>query len=234
MIKNNLIDLYREYVRCADMCREYNEKHKTNIRPRECVQLKSATGEWVGCFSFNEPDFVELLDHKVRFAVAVLDSKPVFVGDTVYENLLPHPLTVLGGNTVSNGFMRFNELDWDKFSWGPPQKPRREIGDPMRWAEGLIEQLPDTHEGASSWLMYNGDGDKSDYLRKEFNFKKPRTFKLNGVELPCPLKLNTFANGISHAKMSINDREFYFKSVEDRQYWWNMFIRLLEQARGKE
>jgi len=79
-MKNNLIDLYREYVRCADMCNEYNGKHKTNIQARECAQLKSATGEWVGCFSLNEPDFFELLDHKIRFAVAILEGKPVFVG----------------------------------------------------------------------------------------------------------------------------------------------------------
>ena len=79
-MKNNLIDLYREYVRCADMCSEYNDKHKTNVTPRECVQLRSATGEWVGYFSMNEPNFSELLDHKIRFAVAILDGKPVFVG----------------------------------------------------------------------------------------------------------------------------------------------------------
>ncbi len=75
---NNLIDLYREYVRCADMCSQYNAKHGTNIPLRECLQLKSATGEWVGYFSMNEPDFNTLQDHKVRFAVAILEEKPVF------------------------------------------------------------------------------------------------------------------------------------------------------------
>lgn len=34
--------------------------------------------------------------------------------------------------------------------------------------------------------------------------------------------------------MSINDREFYFKSVEGRQQWQNMFSRLSEQAKDKE
>lgn len=122
---NNLIDLYKEYVRCADMCIEYNDKHKTNVTPRECVQLKSATGEWVGCFSLNEPDFVELLEHKVRFAVAIVEGRPVFVGDTVYDKLLEHPLIVENGDSLIYGTcLRFNELDWDKISWNPPKKQR--------------------------------------------------------------------------------------------------------------
>lgn len=30
--------------------------------------------------------------------------------------------------------------------------------DPMRWAEGLIRQLPATHEGRNSWLLNHGFG----------------------------------------------------------------------------
>lgn len=122
---NTLIDLYREYVRCADMCDEYNRIHKTNIQAHECVQLKSATGEWVSYFSLNEPDFSELLDHKVRFAVAIVEGRPVFVGDTVYDKLLSHPLTVENGDSLIYGTcLRFDELDWDKISWNPPKKRR--------------------------------------------------------------------------------------------------------------
>ena len=84
-MKNNIIDLYREYIRCHNMCSKYNDGHNTDIQPRECLQLKSATGEWVGYFSLDEPNFAELLDHKVRFAVAILTGKPIFIGETVYS-----------------------------------------------------------------------------------------------------------------------------------------------------
>lgn len=36
----------------------------------------------------------------------------------------------------------------------------------QRWAEGLIEQLPTTHDGRNSWLMNYGTGDEAERLRK--------------------------------------------------------------------
>lgn len=56
----------------------------------------------------------------------------------------------------------------------PRKKQRRNLHDPMRFAEGLIEQLPDDHEGAINWLMNNGDGDKADNLRKKYGQPCPR------------------------------------------------------------
>jgi hypothetical protein len=37
----------------------------------------------------------------------------------------------------------------------------------MTWAQGLIEQLPSTHEGRNSWLINHGIGNESDWLRAE-------------------------------------------------------------------
>lgn len=48
------------------------------------------------------------------------------------------------------------------------KQPPRGLHDPLRFAEGLIEQLPDDHEGAINWLMNHGEGDKAGKLRKKY------------------------------------------------------------------
>ena len=58
------------------------------------------------------------------------------------------------------------------------KQPRRDLYDPLRFAEGLIEQLPDDHEGAINWLMNNGDGEKADNLRKKYSHPQPRRIVL--------------------------------------------------------
>lgn len=113
---NKLIDLYREYIRCANMCDKYNEEHRTEVKPRDCVQLKSATGEWVGYFSMNEPDFAELLDHKVRFAVAIIEGRPVFVGDIMFEKTTGDKVLISGINP--------HLIDFSGFTLEPPKKRR--------------------------------------------------------------------------------------------------------------
>lgn len=192
-MKNNLIDLYREYVRCADMCDEYNEKHKTNIQPRECVQLKSATGKWVVCFSLNEPDFFELLDHKIRFAVAVIDGRPVFVGDTVYS---------------------------------PEGIEYRADEDHLTVMEGENEGWNLAFEGAE---MRKFTRDKP---------KKPRTFTLNGVELPCPEKEQSEHKVAIHISGSCRptfpDLRIYFKTGGSACDFYNGLRKILLEAKNKE
>lgn len=38
----------------------------------------------------------------------------------------------------------------------------------LKWAQGLIEQLPANHDGRNSWLVNHGVGDESDWLRAEW------------------------------------------------------------------
>jgi hypothetical protein len=47
----------------------------------------------------------------------------------------------------------------------------------MRWAEGLIRQLPADHEGRNSWLLNYGSGLDVDHLRKQWE-------KINGRPFP--------------------------------------------------
>lgn len=39
--------------------------------------------------------------------------------------------------------------------------------DRVRWAEGLILQLPDNHDGRNSWLLNYGTSDEADRIRRE-------------------------------------------------------------------
>ena len=45
----------------------------------------------------------------------------------------------------------------------------------VKWAEGLISQLPKTHDGRNSWLLNFGIGNEAEMLRAKrgikFNFK---------------------------------------------------------------
>ena len=48
----------------------------------------------------------------------------------------------------------------------------------VRWAEGLIEQLPDTHEGRNSWLINYGVGKEATKIRARI--EKERKEHLQG------------------------------------------------------
>ena len=47
--------------------------------------------------------------------------------------------------------------------------PQRGLYDPVRWAEGLIEQLPESHEGRWSWLVCYGLKATANELRRKDN-----------------------------------------------------------------
>jgi len=48
--------------------------------------------------------------------------------------------------------------------------------DRVRWAEGLIRQLPADHEGRNSWLLNYGTGPDVDELRKQWEKISGRPF----------------------------------------------------------
>lgn len=45
----------------------------------------------------------------------------------------------------------------------------------VKWAEGLIEQLPETHDGRNSWLINYGKREESDKIRERYNAKATAT-----------------------------------------------------------
>lgn len=92
-------DLFREYARVIDMC------EGTEIDPWVCVRVK-------GFGSFDkQPDF-GADRYRYDFAVAILEGKPVFVGDEIY-----HPQ--LGKTIVSEeAFQTFI----GNYTWNKPTK----------------------------------------------------------------------------------------------------------------
>lgn len=53
--------------------------------------------------------------------------------------------------------------------------------DRVRWAEGLIEQLPDTHEGRNSWLLNYGQKEIAIGIRKLYGTKRNRKWEWDPV-----------------------------------------------------
>ena len=71
-------ELVLEYwVRVHDMCDAYNKQHGTNIKPQQCV--KHCGGKW------NLKEHPMFDGHKYDLAVAIIEDKPVFVGDKIYH-----------------------------------------------------------------------------------------------------------------------------------------------------
>jgi hypothetical protein len=62
----------------------------------------------------------------------------------------------------------------------------------VRWAEGLIRQLPANHDGRNSWLLNYGTGPDVDAMRKEWE-------KATGKTFPPPGGMVAMALGYPHA-----------------------------------
>ncbi|MBY0484581.1 hypothetical protein [Nitrosomonas sp.] len=94
-------DLYREWARVLDMC------DGTKVKPEECWGYMGLKSDGKLEPSFNEPPLENYF-----FAVAILEDKPVFVGDGIYHKSGLY--TVIGINT--------RIMCISDYSWNPPKK----------------------------------------------------------------------------------------------------------------
>lgn len=92
-----IADLYREYARVIDMC----EGAKMN--PWQCVKYGSDT-----CAT--RPS-LDCIPDRYRFALAIVEGKPVFPGDLLYNSNTKKKHFI-------DGVIDKNHDDW---SWNPPQ-----------------------------------------------------------------------------------------------------------------
>lgn len=92
-------DLYREWARVLDMC------EGTNVEPYQCWGYGGFRST-----QRHEPSFDETPLEKYEFAVAILEDKPVFVGDTLYHKDHGRPIYVTKAGFDHN------------YSWNPPKK----------------------------------------------------------------------------------------------------------------
>lgn len=104
-------DLYREWARVLDMC------EGTKVEPAYCWKIGARSPGIV-------PRFCEDLE-RYEFAVAILEGKPVFVGDKVWSEgneyeVKYEPIRGVFGQRVNDCLWR--SIDSAVFSWSPPKK----------------------------------------------------------------------------------------------------------------
>jgi len=116
-----MIDPRREYWgRIHDMVEAYNVKHGVNIKPWECVR------RGVGFFLPDENNYMTLdrhpdikdADHTTyRFAITIIEGKPVFFKDKIYSKT--------GYPFQWNDLEYLNHFNYENaWTWGPPKKHR--------------------------------------------------------------------------------------------------------------
>lgn len=74
--------------RVHDMCDAYNNEHGTNIKPQKCVKLNGRL------WKHGHPAFD---GEQYDLAVAIIEDKPVFVGDKIYHKAQKHCVPILEG-----------------------------------------------------------------------------------------------------------------------------------------
>lgn len=98
-------DLYLEYAIVIQMTREYNAKNNADVKPWECVKSFNIPLECCPVFEYKPENYT--------FAIAILEGKPVFVGDKLFHKSTGIPWTVTDP-----------ENDLSHMIWTPPQKKR--------------------------------------------------------------------------------------------------------------
>ena len=106
----NTNDLYLEYARCIEMCK------RTNLEDTPWQRVKDSRGNTY----INNPTFLSNPDD-YKFAVAILEDKPVFVGDKICRLSNGRILTVMHHNELSDGSRMIQS---NKFTWEPPAPKR--------------------------------------------------------------------------------------------------------------
>lgn len=136
-------DLHREWARVLDM------REGTNVDPTKCWKLG-------GKLPMYYPDF-GADPVKYEFAVAILEDKPVFVGDKVYANNCTLALTV-EGRSEQNGYIfvgNCTNYDISILSWNPPKKTFMLNGEEL--------PCPDGNRGGYQISLLNGRHYFSDF-----------------------------------------------------------------------
>ena len=105
------------YGRVHDMCDAYNKQHGTSIKPQQCV--KHCGGKW------NLKEHPMFDGHKYDLAVAIIEGKPVFVGDKIYTKDKGLERIITGrSQIIGHIFTNAGPRDMDNLTLTPP-KPKR-------------------------------------------------------------------------------------------------------------
>jgi len=77
--------------RVHDMCDAYNKQHGTNIDTKQCVKVDGDIWKMS-----NHPAFSDIPGY-YSLAVAIIENKPVFVGDKIYTKRTGQEITITEG-----------------------------------------------------------------------------------------------------------------------------------------
>lgn len=166
---------YRTFI--IDMCKG------TKIKPWECVLRLSQSGELVGFQK--HPDFT--YHFEAKFAVKIIEGIPAFVGNIFFYDTIE--VMIESSDPYGNIYIiptskiptrRPIDCFWcehiEKLSRKKTEPKQTEIklsaaeiqsgSSRVKWAEGLILQLPNSHDGRNSWLLNYGHSEQAKYLRE--------------------------------------------------------------------
>jgi len=138
-------DLYLKYAQVINMCEGTGVKPWEGVRQPKTKELPRTD---------RHPDFT-MPPEDYEFMVAVLENKPVFVGDKVYAKLIDKEVIV--GNEQDWG--KNKEWDHSRFSWAKPKATfawgnYNDLPCPVRGLEG---RYPLTINGESFWFLTEED-----------------------------------------------------------------------------
>lgn len=106
------------YGRVHDMCDDYNKEHGTNIKPQQCVKYYGNVWD----LPIKHPVFD---DKNYDLAVAIIDGKPVFVGDVLYSKDKGLERIIKGGSqTIRHIFTNVGSRDLNDLTLTPPKHKR--------------------------------------------------------------------------------------------------------------
>lgn len=153
-------DLYREWARVLDMC------EGTDILLIDCLKINGQTGLATNFCS--DPSVYQ-------FAIAILEGKPVFVGDEFYEGGGNKCIIKADMHLYANNHcivQHVDNVDWRKFSWNPPKKTFMlagfELPAPIRelpresWNSLNILEINDNH--VKNFFYFDTEHDRNKVL----------------------------------------------------------------------
>jgi len=236
-------DIYRELARVMDLCDGIK-----NVNYWNCIKLR-------GKICAINPSLSNDLN-EYEFAIAVVEDRPVFVGDVLYyKNYRQKAIGLIGNDSLqvvsddcdSKYNNKVGAINFSDLSWNPP-KPKalcqiqgKDIfkGDILyfwpefsHYGEGkkvkVISHKIDVH--GRDCLMF--DVTNGFYDKRCFSFtNKPKTFNLNGVELSLPVK--EYKRDTVYKAIQIGGDTFCFETIEDLNKVHNELVKLLSGLSDK-
>jgi len=160
-IKMKTEDLYLEYARVIKMC------EGTSAKPWDCIKGKNG---YYFCNFNTHPEFTSNPD-KYEFAVAILEGKPVFVGDKIFNIISDRFITV----QPEDAFANISPVLSKVYSWKPPKQKRTfmlngiELPCPVDWTESANSDIA-VIDGEVFWFRNSIDRDLvRDTISRIFN-----------------------------------------------------------------